>query len=269
MTAVPVPGPPRGAIRTQPTAPAAPPSTAPAAPGRADRRQWSGRRCDLPRGRARLRGQHDRQRGAARFRAVRRHRPLDSRVADCVRRVLRRGRCRWPVSRRVEPAPASVVVHRLRNPDGAGGRCRRCHGRRRAAPGSPVPARPSGPSGHRDGPPERHRPAPGGPDLTTTVLTPTLTGLASESSLAAGSHPRQGRRIAAVVAMVTGAPAGGVLTLQAGLPTALVVTALVFAFVTVGFAVVLRDTDHQASRPRPRVVQPGVPRGGACLLPRP
>ena len=106
------------------------------------------------------------------------------------------------------------------------------------------------------------------PDLTSTVLTQTLTGLASES-LAAGSHPRQGRRIAAVVAMVTGAPAGGVPTLQAGLPTALAVTAVVFALVTVGFAVVLRDTDHQASRPPPRVVQPGVPRGGACLLPRP
>jgi uncharacterized membrane protein YoaK (UPF0700 family) len=82
------------------------------------------------------------------------------------------------------------------------------------------------------------------PDLTTTVLTQTLTGLAAESSLAGGAHPRQMRRIAAVVAMLTGALVGGVLTLQAGLPTALGVTAVVFALVTVGFAVVVRDADQ-------------------------
>jgi uncharacterized membrane protein YoaK (UPF0700 family) len=80
------------------------------------------------------------------------------------------------------------------------------------------------------------------PDLTTTVLTQTLTGLAAESSLAGGSNPRSVRRIGAVVAMLGGALVGGALTLHAGLPTALTVTAVVFALVTVGFAVVVPDT---------------------------
>ena len=40
------------------------------------------------------------------------------------------------------------------------------------------------------------------PDVTTTVLTQTLTGLAAESSLAGGVNPRMGRRIALVVGCV-------------------------------------------------------------------
>jgi uncharacterized membrane protein YoaK (UPF0700 family) len=82
------------------------------------------------------------------------------------------------------------------------------------------------------------------PDLTTTVLTQTLTGLAADSSLAGGSNPRSVRRIAAVVAMLAGALAGGALTLHAGLPTALAVTAVVFALVTVGFVVVVPGTER-------------------------
>jgi uncharacterized membrane protein YoaK (UPF0700 family) len=72
------------------------------------------------------------------------------------------------------------------------------------------------------------------PDLTTTVLTETLTGLAADSSLAGGSHPRSVRRIAAVLAMLAGALLGGWLTLHAGLPSALAVSAAAFAPVTVG-----------------------------------
>src|SRR5689334_20755989 len=48
----------------------------------------------------------------------------------------------------------------------------------------------------------------GVPDLTTTVLTLTITGLAADSSLAGGNNPRWGRRAAAVLAMLTGAIAG-------------------------------------------------------------
>src|SRR5258708_5689896 len=43
------------------------------------------------------------------------------------------------------------------------------------------------------------------PDLTTTVLTLTITGLAADSSLARGTNPRLQRRIAAVAAMFAGA----------------------------------------------------------------
>jgi uncharacterized membrane protein YoaK (UPF0700 family) len=48
-------------------------------------------------------------------------------------------------------------------------------------------------------------------DLTTTVLTMTLTGLAAESPLAGGDGAGSTRRIAAVVAMLFGAIAGALL----------------------------------------------------------
>lgn len=46
------------------------------------------------------------------------------------------------------------------------------------------------------------------PDLTTTVLTLTITGLAADSSLAGGTNPRWGRRIASILWMFAGAAAG-------------------------------------------------------------
>ncbi|MFZ5795743.1 MAG: DUF1275 family protein, partial [Pseudomonadota bacterium] len=49
------------------------------------------------------------------------------------------------------------------------------------------------------------------PDLTTTVLTLTITGLAADSTLAGGSNPNWARRIAAVVAIFLGAALGAVL----------------------------------------------------------
>jgi uncharacterized membrane protein YoaK (UPF0700 family) len=49
------------------------------------------------------------------------------------------------------------------------------------------------------------------PDLTTTVLTLTLTGLAAESPFARGTGKGSARRIAAVLAMFTGALAGALL----------------------------------------------------------
>jgi uncharacterized membrane protein YoaK (UPF0700 family) len=48
------------------------------------------------------------------------------------------------------------------------------------------------------------------PDLTTTVLTLTITGLAADSSLARGTNPRLQRRLAAVVAMFAGAALGSI-----------------------------------------------------------
>ena len=49
------------------------------------------------------------------------------------------------------------------------------------------------------------------PDLTTTVLTMTLTGFAAESRLAGGSGKGSLRRVAAVLAMLVGAIAGALL----------------------------------------------------------
>ncbi|MDX6637616.1 MAG: hypothetical protein QOJ01_1127, partial [Solirubrobacterales bacterium] len=51
----------------------------------------------------------------------------------------------------------------------------------------------------------------GVPDLTTTVLTMTLTGLAADSPPAGGSGKGSARRVAAVSAMLTGAVAGALL----------------------------------------------------------
>jgi uncharacterized membrane protein YoaK (UPF0700 family) len=51
----------------------------------------------------------------------------------------------------------------------------------------------------------------GVPDLTTTVLTLTITGLAADSSLAGGENPRWQRRCAAILAMVGGAAVGALL----------------------------------------------------------
>jgi uncharacterized membrane protein YoaK (UPF0700 family) len=52
------------------------------------------------------------------------------------------------------------------------------------------------------------------PDLTTTVLTLTLTGVASDSRLAGGSGARIGRRGLSVVSMLLGALIGGLLVLH-------------------------------------------------------
>jgi multisubunit Na+/H+ antiporter MnhB subunit len=48
-------------------------------------------------------------------------------------------------------------------------------------------------------------------DLTTTVLTMTLTGLAADSPLGGGNGKGSSRRTAAVVAMLIGAIAGALL----------------------------------------------------------
>jgi uncharacterized membrane protein YoaK (UPF0700 family) len=46
------------------------------------------------------------------------------------------------------------------------------------------------------------------PDLTTTVLTLTITGLAADSSLAGGPAPRTARRFASIMLMLAGAAVG-------------------------------------------------------------
>jgi uncharacterized membrane protein YoaK (UPF0700 family) len=48
-------------------------------------------------------------------------------------------------------------------------------------------------------------------DVTTTVLTGTLTGLAADSHLAGGRNERAGRRMGAVISMFLGALVGALL----------------------------------------------------------
>ena len=73
------------------------------------------------------------------------------------------------------------------------------------------------------------------PELTTTVLTRTLTGLASEAGWAAGAGSQLGRRLVAVAAMLLGALTGGLLALHVSVAAALAVAGA--AVLAVGVAV--------------------------------
>ncbi|MGW1755308.1 YoaK family protein [Streptomyces mirabilis] len=64
------------------------------------------------------------------------------------------------------------------------------------------------------------------PDLTTTVLTMTLTGLASESAFGDDSVHRSPRRVAAVLAMLAGAALGAWLVIHHGLGIPLLLAAV-------------------------------------------
>lgn len=74
------------------------------------------------------------------------------------------------------------------------------------------------------------------PDLTTTVLTLTITGIASDSRLAAGPATNLPTRLGAVLAIFGGAVVGALLVLHAGLAPTLVVTAALVMVGTLVFA---------------------------------
>ncbi len=79
------------------------------------------------------------------------------------------------------------------------------------------------------------------PELTTTVLTKTLTGIVSEASVVGGEGSRLARRSIAVAAMLLGALAGGLLVLHVSVAASLALAgALVLG---IGLAV------HLLSRP--------------------
>jgi uncharacterized membrane protein YoaK (UPF0700 family) len=82
------------------------------------------------------------------------------------------------------------------------------------------------------------------PELTTTVLTRTLTGLASEAALAVGTGGGSSKfvlRTGAVAAMLLGALTGGLLVLNVAVAAALAVAGVIV--LTVGLIV------HALSRP--------------------
>lgn len=69
----------------------------------------------------------------------------------------------------------------------------------------------------------------GVPDLTTTVLTLTLTGLAADSTLAGGTNANPVRRILATVVMFLGAAIGAVLIFHVGVSAVLALTLALLA----------------------------------------
>jgi uncharacterized membrane protein YoaK (UPF0700 family) len=69
------------------------------------------------------------------------------------------------------------------------------------------------------------------PDLTTTVLTLTITGVAADSAIAGGTGSAAGRRLMAVSAMLVGALAGAALALHVHLVTPLAIALIITATV--------------------------------------
>jgi uncharacterized membrane protein YoaK (UPF0700 family) len=77
----------------------------------------------------------------------------------------------------------------------------------------------------------------GVPDLTTTVLTLTLTGLAADNALAGGPGAKPHRRLGSIVAMLAGAAVGAAI-LQWSATAAVAIAATLVAAVT---ALVIAD----------------------------
>lgn len=69
------------------------------------------------------------------------------------------------------------------------------------------------------------------PDLTTTVLTLTITGLGADSVLVGGTGAKAGRRLVAIVAMLIGAVVGAILVLHAALCYPLICALLLIVIV--------------------------------------
>jgi uncharacterized membrane protein YoaK (UPF0700 family) len=67
------------------------------------------------------------------------------------------------------------------------------------------------------------------PDLTTTVLTLTITGIAADSALAGGPGSKAGRRLIAVAVMLIGAVIGAALVLHRLIAVPLVVALVLTA----------------------------------------
>lgn len=74
------------------------------------------------------------------------------------------------------------------------------------------------------------------PDLSTTVLTLTITGIASDSRLAAGDGANQTTRLAAVAMIFVGAAAGAVLVMSCGLGATLLMSGVIVMTGTIVFA---------------------------------
>jgi uncharacterized membrane protein YoaK (UPF0700 family) len=69
----------------------------------------------------------------------------------------------------------------------------------------------------------------GVPDLTTTVLTLTLTALAADSRFGGGANPNPGRRLAATATMCLGAAVGTLLVFHAGVSAVFALAAVLLA----------------------------------------
>jgi uncharacterized membrane protein YoaK (UPF0700 family) len=86
------------------------------------------------------------------------------------------------------------------------------------------------------------------PDLTTTVLTLTITGIAADSALAGGPGSKAGRRLVSIAAMLAGATAGAALIRHTH---AFIPLAIALVTIVIGAAV-----SHVVGRSEPAWVHP-------------
>jgi uncharacterized membrane protein YoaK (UPF0700 family) len=79
------------------------------------------------------------------------------------------------------------------------------------------------------------------PDLTTTVLTLTITGIAADSSLVGGTGAKAGRRLVSVTAMLVGALVGALSVGHAQIVYPLVIAAATVAVIAAATRVLTRS----------------------------
>ncbi len=79
------------------------------------------------------------------------------------------------------------------------------------------------------------------PDMSTTVLTSTMTALASGSRLAGGTNPHARLGVTSVVSLLGGALVGAVLVLHAGVTWSLSIAAGIVAVSAVSFSRAMRS----------------------------
>ncbi|MEY9962843.1 uncharacterized membrane protein YoaK (UPF0700 family) [Streptacidiphilus sp. MAP12-16] len=80
------------------------------------------------------------------------------------------------------------------------------------------------------------------PDLTTTVLTLTITGIAADGRLAGGGDSRIGRRLLSAASMFVGALVGGLAALHASRSLPLLIAVAVLAVTAAALTVQARST---------------------------
>ena len=97
----------------------------------------------------------------------------------------------------------------------------------------------------------------GAPDLTTTVLTLTLTGLTADSVLAGGPGARPHRRLGSVAAMLAGAAAGAGI-LQWSPVAVIAIAAALVAAVAAAFMTAVAATGRGTT---PNHDEAGLPTG--------
>jgi uncharacterized membrane protein YoaK (UPF0700 family) len=88
------------------------------------------------------------------------------------------------------------------------------------------------------------------PDLTTTVLTLTLTGISADSAAAGGKGSKIGRRLVAVTSMFLGALIGALIVHAGHGAWVLLLAAALLLVVTVAAALAARTTASWALTPR-------------------